>query len=72
MVEERKAVASYPAYEKIRTQKGVTDYAVAQATGVATATISSWKSGVYAPKIDKLMAIAQYLDVPIESLLASE
>ncbi|MBQ9065245.1 MAG: helix-turn-helix transcriptional regulator, partial [Blautia sp.] len=34
------------------------------------ATLSSWKSGKYTPKIDKLKKLADYFGVPIEELMA--
>lgn len=65
-----KTYADYSAYSKFRDEKGMTDYSVAQETGIATATMTNWKQGVYAPKIDKLLKIANVLNVPLESLLA--
>lgn len=62
----------YERYARFRDAKGVTDYEVSKQTGVATSTLTSWKQGVYTPKVDKLMAIAKYLEVPIESLLSEE
>lgn len=62
----------YSLYEKFRNEKGVTDYAVSQATGVATAAFSEWKKGRYAPKEDKLRAIAVFLGIPMESLYQFE
>jgi len=61
-----------PLYEKyalLRDEKGVTDYWVAKETGIATATLSSWKQGIYTPKLDKIVLIAKVLDVPLEALL---
>lgn len=66
-----KTYADYSLYEKIRDAKGLTDYSVAQKAEVATATMTNWKQGVYAPKIDKIIKIASVLDVPIESLLTT-
>ena len=67
-----KTYADYSLYQEIRDKKQLTDYAVAEGAKVATATISNWKSGIYAPKIDKLMKIAGFLGVPLESLLRTE
>ncbi len=67
-----KTYADYSLYQEIRDKKQLTDYAVAVGANVATATISNWKSGEYAPKIDKLMKIACFLEVPIEALLKTE
>ncbi len=59
----------YEAYSAIRDEKGVTDYQVSKATGVATATISEWKKGTYTPKLEKLMKIADYFGVTIDALV---
>ena len=67
-----KTYADYSEYEKCRDKKQMTDYAVSQASGVATATLTNWKQGVYEPKIDKLLKIAAVLDVPLESLLRTK
>ena len=60
----------YKIYERIRDEKKMTDYEVAKKAGIATATLSSWKYDGkkeygYTPKIDKLMKIADALDVPV-------
>ena len=52
-------------YDKLREARGITDYAVAKATGLSTATISNWKGGKYMPKADKLLKIANYFGVDI-------
>ena len=49
----------YKKYAKLRDERGMTDYAVAKATGISTATMSSWRNEVYTPKADKLLAIAE-------------
>lgn len=56
----------YEKYLALKTKKGVTDYEVAKETGVSTVTLSHWKQGRYTPKVDKLLAISKYFDVPIE------
>lgn len=55
----------YEKYARLRDEKGVTDYEVAKGTGVTTATLSNWKYGRYAPKVDKLKIIDDYFGVPI-------
>ena len=62
----------YEVYARLRDERGMTDYRVAQETGIATATLSSWKSGEYTPKLDKLMAIAKLFDVPITALISDD
>lgn len=62
----------YKKFEKLLENKNVTAYQVAQATGIATATLSAWKAGAYAPKLDKLLKIAEYFDVPLEYFVKEE
>lgn len=59
----------YEKYAAIRDAKGLKDSDVSRMSGVATATLSSWKSGAYKPKIEKLLAIAKVLGVSIEELI---
>ena len=58
----------YEKFQKLCDAKGVKPSEVSRATGVATATLSSWKSGKYTPGIDKLKKIADYFDVSVEYL----
>lgn len=53
----------YRMFEKLCELHNVTAYRVAQATGVTTATLSSWKLGRYEPKSDKIEKIADYFHV---------
>ncbi len=62
----------YKRYAELRDEREITDYKVAQDTGIAASTLSDWKRGVYTPKVDKLMLIAKYFDVPIEYFLTDE
>ena len=59
----------YKKYEALRDKAGLTDYAVAQATGIPPQTISAWKNNLYTPKLDKLQKIAKYFGVSIEDLI---
>ena len=59
----------YKTYARRRDERGLTDYRVCQETGIAAATLSSWKSGRYTPKIDKLMLIAKLFNVTVTDLL---
>ena len=53
----------YSKFEKLCEDRSVRPSDVSKATGVSTATISSWKKGRYSPKIDKLNKIADYFGV---------
>lgn len=66
----------YEKYAKRRDELGLTDYKVAQMSGVLTSTLSEWKkhyetggkSG-YQPKLEKLSAIAKAVDLKLTDLL---
>lgn len=62
----------YQKYAELRDKAKVTDYEVAKQTGVSTATLTNWKYGRYNPKTDKLMALARYFDVPLESIVEAQ
>lgn len=62
----------YQKYEKLRNDKGVTDYEVSKQTKISTATLSEWKKGTYQPKIDKIMLLADYFGVSVTYFLGEE
>lgn len=57
----------YERYVELRDRKGMTDAAVAQASGITPSTFSDWKSGRSKPKTEKLIKIAAVLEVPLEA-----
>ena len=59
----------YEKYVELRDKKGVTDYRVAMDTGIPKSTFTDWKNGRSKPKTEKLKAIADYFNVPIEYFL---
>lgn len=59
----------YKVFEKLCEKKGVTVYRVSQETGIPTSTLSEWKKGLYTPKIDKMMKLAEYFEVPLETFV---
>ncbi len=59
----------YEKYAKLLEEHGVSSYRVCEATGIKSATISSWKKGTYTPKINKLKLIADYFGVPVTYFL---
>lgn len=60
---------SYEKYAEIRDRHGYTDAMVADKADVAPATLSQWKTGKSKPKADKLLRIADTLEVPVEVLI---
>lgn len=65
-MKNRKNYVSYTRFDEIISAKETTSYRVAKETGISPMTISDWKNGKSKPKIDKLMKIANYLDVNVE------
>lgn len=59
----------YEDYARIRDSKGYSDYAVSKGTGISAGTLSDWKRGRYNLKADKLVKIAEFLDVSVDSLM---
>ena len=59
----------YKKFEKLLKERGLTAYRVSQDTGIPTASFSNWKAGLYSPKADKLLKLAEYFQVPIEYFL---
>lgn len=62
----------YKVYAELRDKAGLSDYAVAKATEIPASTLSDWKNGLYEPKVDKLMALAKFFNVPIEKFLEAK
>ena len=56
----------YEKVEKLMEEKGVKVADVTKATGISSSVFTDWKKGRYTPKADKLYALAQYFDVPME------
>ena len=68
--ENRQArIDNYVRYRAFADIKGVTDYQVSRETGMNRAVLSEWKNGKSQPKADKLLKIADYLGIRMESLL---
>ena len=59
----------YEKFADLLAKTNKTAYRVAKDTGVSTATLSSWKKGVYTPKLDKLKVLADYFGVDINYFL---
>lgn len=66
------AVSAYNNYARLRDAKGLTDYAVCKASGVATSTMSNWKNGRYIPKYEKLSLISEVVGGSISDILGKE
>lgn len=62
----------YEIFEKLCTLNEVRPGTVSKATGISTATLTSWKQGKYTPKQDKLQKIADYFGVSLDYLMTGE
>lgn len=62
----------YENFQKLCEERGVKPGTVSRATGVSTATLTSWKQGKYTPKQDKLQKLADYFNVPLEEITKKE
>lgn len=62
----------YDKFEKLCEEKGVRPSDVSKATGISTATLTSWKKGKYTPKNEKLQLIADYFGVSLSYIIGSE
>lgn len=64
--ESSKGVEMYEKVERLMNEKGVKAADVAKAVGISSSVFTDWKKGRYTPKADKLYALAEYFDVPME------
>ena len=60
----------YDKFEYLCNSKGVKPIDVSKATGISTATLSSWKKGRYTPKQDKLQKIADFFGVTVDFIMS--
>lgn len=72
MATTEKAIASYAVYAGLRDERNKTDSSVAKILGFGPSTLSDWKAGRYIPKHDKIAAIADLFDVPVEVFYQGE
>lgn len=56
-------MSSYAKFRKICFEREVKPSDVSKATGISSATLSSWKKGIYSPKIDKISKIANFFHI---------
>lgn len=58
-------IEMYSLYAKLRDDRSFNDAQVAEKTGIGRSTFSDWKIGRSAPKIEKLMKIADLFKVSL-------
>ncbi len=59
----------YAVFEDLCKKNNVRPSDVSRATGISTATLTSWKQGKYTPKQDKLQKIADFFNVSLDFLM---
>ena len=59
----------YEKFAELLEKTNKTSYQVSKDTGIGENTLSYWKSGRSKPKVDKLIILAKYFDVPLETFL---
>lgn len=60
-----------PRLKRLRTQRGVTLAALAEATGISTSTLSRLEAGQRRPSLELLLPIAQAHQVPLDELVGA-
>lgn len=62
----------YENFEILCKRDGVKPSDVSKATGISTATFTSWKQGKYTPKQDKLQLIADFFNVSVDYIMTGK
>jgi transcriptional regulator with XRE-family HTH domain len=62
----------YENFEKLCKENKTNPSQVSKATGISTATLTSWKKGVYTPKQDKLQLIADHFKVSVDYIITGK
>ena len=65
MSEIKKYGKSYSRFEEILKEKSITPYRVATDLKFSPMLLSDWKNDKSKPKLDTMILIANYLDVPV-------
>jgi len=60
------------ALQRIRSERGLSQAALAKKVGVVQSAISQFESGAVQPAIDTLERLADALNVPVSELLTSQ
>lgn len=58
----------YSKYAKLRELNGLNDAQVSKKTGIPRSTFTDWKQGRSAPKVEKLIKIADLFKVTLDEL----
>lgn len=64
--------STLPRFFEIIKERKITAKQVSDATGIPQTSIANWRKGVRNPKYESIVAIANYLNVPVEYLTGSD
>lgn len=62
----------YKKFALLLEKNQITAYRVSKESGIAQSTFSDWKNGKSKPKLDKLIKLSKYFEVPIDYFLSDE
>lgn len=62
----------YAVFEQLVDERGLSNYKVSKDTGISQTTLSRWKLTGKDPKRDKLIILANYLNVTVDYLITGE
>lgn len=69
MLEQKAVVYTFEErLKELRADKGVGQVELADAIGVSKGIISLWENGLREPKLNNLIALSKYFQVPIDYL----
>ncbi|MEG0832337.1 MAG: helix-turn-helix transcriptional regulator [Acidaminococcaceae bacterium] len=60
------------AIRRLRKRLGLTQAEIAKQIGVTAPTFSRWETGMFFPRVDKLLLLAQVLHCTIAELMETE
>lgn len=66
---KQEVINLYEKYAELLEKTGKTTYQVSKDTGIPENIFSYWKNGRSKPKVDKLLILSKYFDVPLETFL---
>lgn len=67
--DRKKVKKLFEEFEKLLQEHKTTINRVAVETGIPRTVLYDWKSGRSTPKVDKMIKIADYFNVPLERLV---
>lgn len=66
---KQEVINLYEKYAELLEKTGKTTYQVSKDTGIPENIFSYWKNGRSKPKVDKLLILSKYFNVPLETFL---